>query len=446
MKNVFEHLCYLLLGACLTGTLSSCGDHQGKPNAVTRPKPTAYFAVASDPHIYDNQLGIEGDEFETDSRFGRTLIQYSEDIFNQFTNELLDQNPPPQFLIVPGDLTRNGARQSHLLAAELMQVVNDSGIEVFVIPGNHDIANPEASGYSEHGKIPAQVISPQDFEDIYFNFGYAQAISRDPHSLSYAVEPVSGYRLLAIDSCRYDENNDYYHVVGGRIKTETLAWIKDNLSEAKRLNKQVLAFIHHPVLEPVAKMGEILPELVLGNNEETAQELAGSGLNIIFTGHLHANKITQKYFLPEEPFIDIQTGSLCAWPHPYRYIRVDPKEETFVIETEHIKELPSEGMSEDQFSSYSKEFSMTNTSEIFQSVAEATLSLDNRQMDEYIPMLTQGAHALFHGDQKPELSTFATIFRLMASNDPDEAFIGPLLLTMWQEIPPQDNDLTLSMP
>jgi hypothetical protein len=125
---------------------------------------------------------------------------------------------------------------------------------------------------------------------------------------------------------------------------------------------------------------------------------------------------------------------------------VDPKAESISIETEHIQELPTTGIFEEEFTQYSKEFSSANTAKIMQSVAETTLSLDKQQMEKYIPLLTEGAHALFYGDQEPQLSNYASIFRLISSNDQDEIYIGSVLLSMWQEIPPQDNNLSTSMP
>lgn len=50
-------------------------------------------------------------------------------------------------LIISGDLTLQG-KKSHEELAEKPEQVENAGITVVVIPGNHDINNPSAAVYS----------------------------------------------------------------------------------------------------------------------------------------------------------------------------------------------------------------------------------------------------------------------------------------------------------
>ena len=54
----------------------------------------------------------------------------------------------PDVLVITGDLTLQGEKESHEALAQKLDEVEKSGIEVVVMPGNHDINNPSASSYS----------------------------------------------------------------------------------------------------------------------------------------------------------------------------------------------------------------------------------------------------------------------------------------------------------
>jgi len=50
-------------------------------------------------------------------------------------------------VIVPGDLTNNGEKVNHIKFAAYLKELEDAGIAVFVVPGNHDIENPGSKNY-----------------------------------------------------------------------------------------------------------------------------------------------------------------------------------------------------------------------------------------------------------------------------------------------------------
>ena len=71
-------------------------------------------------------------------------------------------------------------------------------------------------------------ITAEEFEDIYAEFGYVAADSRDPNSLSYLYKVDSSLWLLMLDSCQYDPVNQ----VGGMIQSGTYKWMEPILYEA----------------------------------------------------------------------------------------------------------------------------------------------------------------------------------------------------------------------
>lgn len=103
--------------------------------------------------------------------------------------------------------------------------MENNGIPVLVIPGNHDINNRQAARYEEEERLPAEYTTPEEFRQIYQAFGYDEAASEDPNSLSYLYELDENTWLLMIDSCQYSPVNK----VGGAISEATYEWIEQQL-------------------------------------------------------------------------------------------------------------------------------------------------------------------------------------------------------------------------
>lgn len=122
----------------------------------------------------------------------------------QALTQQIDQDKP-DVLIISGDLTLNGEYQSMLDLAEYFKNIEALGTDVFVIPGNHDIASGWAREFKGEAFIKTQQILAQDFATIFNEFGYREAISRDSDSLSYVATINHNYWLLMIDSNLYSD-------------------------------------------------------------------------------------------------------------------------------------------------------------------------------------------------------------------------------------------------
>ena len=130
----------------------------------------------------------------------------------------------PSALILTGDLTHNGEKLNHLELAEKLKGLQEKGVTVLVIPGNHDIKNPMAAVYFGGERERAeQLESGEDFYEIYREFGYDEAMARDSASLSYVYALDDTHWVMMLDSCQYEDKNH----VGGRIREETLQWMEE---------------------------------------------------------------------------------------------------------------------------------------------------------------------------------------------------------------------------
>ncbi len=422
-------LLYIILTGAMIFVLSSdTGAHWIKPVFST---PKIRFGVIADPHFYNPELGMEGQAFEKISAGEIKLFQYSWQLLQAALKEMVKAKV--DFIIVPGDLTKDGEFNSHLKLAEYLEELRQMGIPSYVIPGNHDISNPGARGYPKTGPEPVQTITPWQFAHIYRNFGYMEAVSKDLYSLSYVAEPVPGLWLLAIDSCKYRENKEK-SVTGGAISPETMTWLNTILLQAESANKAVIGFMHHSIIENFAGHAELLPQFIVEDHETVSRFLAESGLHLMFTGHTHVQDITAKSWNGIDYLLDIQTGSLLTYPHPYRIITV--KSGAVGIHSRFIEDIPGD-FGNDGFQEYSRTFFESSAGRLAREYGLFGF-LEDLAVNAY------AAHV--QGDELPGTKTLQAISDLKSSSFPLLKSLGHYLDAVWTDLPPADNNIKIFLP
>ena len=69
------------------------------------------------------------------------------------------------YVLIPGDLTKDGELASHeALAKKLEAFEEETGIQVLVIPGNHDI-NGVAASYAGETPVEVETLSSDQWEE-----------------------------------------------------------------------------------------------------------------------------------------------------------------------------------------------------------------------------------------------------------------------------------------
>ncbi|MEO0288275.1 MAG: metallophosphoesterase [candidate division WOR-3 bacterium] len=278
------------------------------------------FAVISDIHLYDTTLGITGKEFEDYIENDRKLLKESSFLLDQFFEDI--KNSDVNFILIPGDITKDGELVNHKLFLEKSSEILNKGIKIFVVPGNHDINNFDSYKYEDDKKIRVETVDRENFLSLYKNYGFNNSYSKDENSLSYIADLNGEYFLVALDGCKYFLNDvKNPSTVSGRVNEKTLKWLEGNLKRLKNENKKFIVLIHHNLIEHFSGQKKGYPEYVLENNEKLLKILNRYDVKLIFSGHFHANDIVKKK-MKNGYIFEIETGSPVTFPSPYRMVEI----------------------------------------------------------------------------------------------------------------------------
>ena len=187
MKKITNLLLMTLLALCMS--LTSCVKDPEVDNPKEKDPDFKYIMLMSDIHVMAPQLlEKRGSAYEKYLSQDPKLLEYSGEVLEYLVGETLQRNP--DLVIIPGDLTKDGELVSPQLVVSVLAKLRSAGIPVIVVPGNHDIDNPEGYYFDGDNMRPAARTSPEQFAALYADFGYNQAYAKDPASLSFVCEPL----------------------------------------------------------------------------------------------------------------------------------------------------------------------------------------------------------------------------------------------------------------
>jgi predicted phosphodiesterase len=393
------------------------------------------IAVVSDIHYMDPSLlknnAAAGTAFQDYLAADPKLIEFSDPIFRTVIAQLKFEKP--DILLIPGDLTKDGELVSHKTMVGLLRQLSDVHIKVFVVPGNHDINNPEARTYNGNTATPTPSISAADFSSLYADYGYRNAIDRDPNSLSYVCQPYPNLWILGLDDCEYYDNKDIA-IVAGKIKPETMKWALDRLQEAKKRHITVFGMMHHNMIEHYVGQTQLDPGYVTDNWEAEADAFMKAGMSVIFTGHYHANDITRRV-TGDRVLYDIETGSLVTAPIPYRILTMNRNE--FDIETRHVTSIHASLPGGLSFPDYSNQFLVQHLDGYFDYFLQNAYGLPSDLAAYGAPLFRNAIMAHFAGDEMINPVDSAND-KVLADISPE---IGGALSSLWTDINTTDNNV-----
>ncbi len=302
-------------------------ENKEKENKEKENKEFTIFEV-TDLHYISNKINDKGEAFnKTMSRADGRQTYYIEELIDAFVYEI--QQKRPDVLIVSGDLTHHGEKESHIEIAKKLSKIEESGTTVLVTPGNHDINNPHAREFRGNEFIVTETITPDEFKQIYYNFGFSDAIAMDKESLSYMSKVSSDLWVLMLDTNKYEENTTA-PITGGVLKKSTLEWVRQCGDLAENNNVEILSAMHHNLYNH----SEILNEsFTIDNSEEVLTTFKESGINLVLSGHIHVQDITSN---EEKTVFDIATSGFVVYPVTYGELTYS-KEKGFSYETKNVE-------------------------------------------------------------------------------------------------------------
>ncbi len=293
------------------------------------------FAVLSDPHYYPDSLtGDNCEAYRNFCSYSSKMHAQSGDMVRTAIETMMVRNPDLKYILVPGDLTKDGELEGHRAMAELFREYEEKyGVEFLVTTGNHDI-NQKLSSTFENGKEEfTPTATAEDFRDIYADFGYDLAFSEYASKgdnvrgrLSYAADLQDSegnytYRLISVDTCIYSFDEPSKET-RGEITEETMKWIKELTDEAHEEGKTPLLMMHHSIAPHMDIELSVFQIFLLNDYLDVAETLASWGINYVFTGHLHTNDISSVVNDDGQVIYDIETSAVSDYPCTYREVEI----------------------------------------------------------------------------------------------------------------------------
>ena len=263
------------------------------------------------------------------------IIHFSEEILDSLISNAKENHL--DYLIIPGDLTYNGEKESHLNLAKKLNKLEKSGIKVLLIPGNHDIDSYFSYSFSGNEGTKVENISYQDFKDIYSEFGYSDAIIKDENSFSYIYPLKENLYAIFLDTNAEGAEN--------KLKAKTLKWLESSL-EALGSESNYISITHQNL---TAHNKNFIEGFIIQNSEDILKIYEKYNVKLNLTGHIHIQHISKSDNLNE-----ISTGALASYPHSFAKINIDSSNNlSYSSESLPIK---TKDMDFEEFKSYSKGF------------------------------------------------------------------------------------------
>ena len=304
------------------------------------------IAIISDLHVMVPELLVnEGTAFEEYLARDRKMLRESVEILDTLIVSILELKP--DLVLVTGDLTKDGERVSHELVASQLERLTDAGIQVLVVPGNHDINNPDAKIFDGDTATSTDTITRREFAAIYRHAGYDTRSRRDPDSLSYCRDVTDNLSILAIDACM-DRFNTFvsrgdardHCKTSGHLEPSTQQWLVKQAEQATAAGRRVIAMMHQHLVPHFHMEETLAAPYMVDDAGQLCQRLIEAGVHVIFTGHLHISDVSQVNLQPGT-MVEIATAAAVGYPCQWRVATCYPATGKMQLHTRTLFSLPS---------------------------------------------------------------------------------------------------------
>ena len=299
-KAVCIFLCAVLAAAALPVTA-----------AYAQQTPGLTLAVASDLHY---NLPEETLTFYTDDpvygHANRRAAMENESgfIIDAFLADASETGA--DYVLISGDMADHGRsvpEEHYAVRDKLLAFERETGIEVFVIDGNHDLGDNSAVGVAE-------------FKEIYKDLGYDHALSVRADDCSYTADLGAAYRLIALDSCDPSVSTE------DGMSADKVSWVIKEAKAAAADGRSPILMMHHNLLDHMPAQRIFSHNFIVRSHLATAELFADAGIKVVFTGHEHCSDAASYTSVLGNVICDFATTSLTMYPLAYRLVTFTPED------------------------------------------------------------------------------------------------------------------------
>lgn len=270
------------------------------------------FYLVTDTHYFDTSFKRSGKAYEDRSKTDQKCVAETPAIVDAGFKQLAEDKET-DIILIPGDLVYRGEYQSHVGFRERLYKLKEQGKKIYLITARHDYCEDgEPAEFDDDEIIPVKGMPRAELREFYKDFGFDEAISEHKESMSYVAQLADGIRLLALNC-----DGDCKDFKG--LWDDQMEWALNEIKKAHEAGEYIFAMTHYPLL-PFSPIMNLIGDAKLTDWEKRANEFADAGLDLIFTGHMHAQAVTDYTTKNGNTITDVQTGCFVGCPCAYRKV------------------------------------------------------------------------------------------------------------------------------
>lgn len=286
------------------------------------------FYLVTDTHLFGDDFKREGKAYEDRSRTDQKCVAETPAIIDAGFKKIADDKET-NIILIPGDLVYRGEYDSHVKFRERLEKLKEQGNRICLITARHDYSGNPVE-FEDDKLIDVPGMPREELRDFYVDFGFGDAISEHKESMSYVAQLGEGIRLLALNC-----DGDCQDFKG--IWDNQMEWALEQIKDAHKSGNYIFAMTHYPLL-PFSPVMNFIGDAKLTDWERVATTFADAGMDLIFTGHMHAQAVTEYTTKKGNKITDVQTGCFVGWPCAYRKVTFKD-EHTLDIKSYTIEEF-----------------------------------------------------------------------------------------------------------
>lgn len=338
-------------------------------------KPFSFFLV-TDTHFFDESFKRTGSAYENRSKTDQKCVAETPAIIDAGFEQLASDTDC-DVILIPGDLVYRGEYQSHVGFRNRLYKLKEQGKRIYITTARHDYAGDPVE-FDGDNLVPVKGMEREELREFYKDFGFSQALGEHRQTMSYSVQLAEHVRLLALN-CDGDMKNFR------GLYDDQMQWALEEIKKAHEAGDYIFAIMHYPLL-PFSPVMNLIDDAKITDWEKRAAEFTDSGLDLIFTGHMHAQAITEFTSKNGNVITDVQTGCFVGCPCAYRKVTLDKSTAFVTSYTIHDFDYDKHGLNAEEY--FKWRFDRMINGEIDKILPEKAVKILNKMTVKTLARLT----------------------------------------------------------